>query len=73
MTDLPNKVALASLLPTEQAGKVHAWLALAAHMSKQKARRNWLWQRAVLYCRAEDLLTGQPGLQAIAQAVKTVS
>jgi len=73
MADLPNKVALANLLPTEQAGIVHAYLALAAHLSNQTARRNWLWRRATLYCPAEELLAGRAALQPVAQAVNTAN
>ena len=65
MNDLPNKVVLASLLPTEMAGATHASLALAAHLAKQPARSDWLWERAKLYCPAEKLLVERPALQAI--------
>ena len=71
MADLPNKVALAGLLPTEQAGLVHASLALAAHFAGQSARRDWLWRNARLYCPAEELLAGHPAFGPVAQAVST--
>ena len=67
MNDLPSKVTLAAMLPTELAGATHASMALAAHVSKQTARRDWLWERATLYCPAEELLARRPGLGAIAQ------
>ncbi len=69
MADLPNKVALAGLLPTEQAGLAHASMALAAHFAGQSARRNWLWRKACLYCPAEELLAGHPTFGPVAQAV----
>ncbi len=69
MADLPNKVALAGLLPTEQAGLAHACLALAAHFAGQSARRDWLWRRASLYCPAKELLAGQPAFRPVAEAV----
>ena len=73
MTDLPNKVALTGLLPTEQAGIAHASLALAAHLVSQTARRDWLWHRATVYCSEEELLTGRDALQLIAQAVSSAN
>ena len=69
MADLPNKVALAGLLPTEQAGVAHASLALAAHFAGQPARRDWLWRKASLYCPAKELLAGHPAFGPVAQAV----
>ena len=67
MNDLPNKVTLAAMLPAELAGATHASMALAADAANQTARRDWLWERATLYCPAEELLAQRPGLQAIAQ------
>ena len=71
MADLPNKVALAGLLPTEQAGLAHASLALAAHFAGQSARRDWLWRKASLYCPARELLARQPAFGPVAEAVST--
>lgn len=71
MADLPNKVALAGLLPTVQAGLAHASLALAAHFVGQSARRDWLWRKALLYCPAKELLAEHPAFGAMAQAVTT--
>ncbi len=68
MADLENKVALAGLLPSEQAGMVHAWLALAAQFAKQTARRDWLWEKATLYCPEEQLLARNAGWSLVAQA-----
>ena len=71
IANLPNKVALAGLLPTEQAGLAHACLALAAHFAGQSARRDWLWRKASLYCPARELLAKQPTFGPVAQAVST--
>ena len=71
MGDLPSKVSLARLMPTEQAGLVHGWLALAAHLSGECARRDWLWLRATLYRPEEELLAAFPGLAEVARAVST--
>ena len=71
MADLPNKVALAGLLPTESAGLAHASLALAAHFARQPARRDWLWRRATLYCPTEELLAAYPVLRPLVQALST--
>lgn len=73
MTDLPNKVALAGLLPTQQAGMAHAYLALAAHFVGQTARRDWLWHMATVYCPEEELLSGRDALLPIAQAVSSAN
>ncbi|NIA06892.1 MAG: hypothetical protein GWP14_04505 [Actinobacteria bacterium] len=71
MNDLPNKVTLAAMLPTQLAGATHASMALAAHAAKQMARRDWLWERATLYCPAEELLAQRPGLQDVAKQRKS--
>ena len=71
MSDLVNKVSLASLLPTDMAGAVYASMALAAHGAKQRGRRDWLWERATLYCPADRLLAEQPALQAMIQEGQT--
>ena len=70
MADLENKVALAGLLPTSQAGRVHAWLALAADLAKQTARRDWLWRRARIYCPEGELLAASQAFCQVAQAVR---
>lgn len=69
MADLPNKVTLAGLMPTEQAGLAHGWLALAAEVAGQAERRDWLWHRCLLYKTADELLDAQPGLKRVAEAV----
>lgn len=69
MADLPNKVALAQLMPTEQAGLAHGWLALAAHITGNVGRRDWLWQRTVLYRPAEELLAAEPMFKKLAEAI----
>ena len=70
MADLENKVALAGLLPSEQAAVVHAWLALAAHLARQTARRDWLWEKATLYCPPEQLLERNAAWIPVAQAAR---
>ena len=71
MADLPNKVTLAGLMPTEQAGVAHGWLALAAEVAGQADRRDWLWRRCLLYKTADELLEAQPGLKRVADAIST--
>ena len=71
MAEVSNKMALAGLLSTEQAGLAHASLALAAQLAGQAARRDWLWQKAGLYCPAEELLAKNPIFEPVAEAVST--
>lgn len=69
MDTVSDKMALAGLLPTEQAGLAHASLALAAHLAGQPARRDWLWKKAGLYCPAEELLARNPIFEPVAEAI----
>ena len=71
MADLVNKVSLAGLLPSDQAGEIYAWLALAASFSKQAARRDWLWRKATLYCPEEELLSRNQAFSQVGQNVRT--
>jgi hypothetical protein len=55
VTNLPEKIRMAELMPTPQCGSIHAMLALAAHRTGNQPVADWLFSRAQLLCGPEQL------------------
>lgn len=66
---LPQKVAMAELMPAAQAGVTHAMLAVAAERLGQRAAQRWLMRRVELLCSPEQLEQLQS--QGLAPAVSS--